>query len=200
MSAGPKYEWFWADGKNIKDPIGVSAPEYMDYLMEWTSDQFEDPKLFPPKDNIPFPSDFVPKIKVIFKRLFRVYAHVYFHHIDVIMREGAEEDLNTGFKHFYLFVKEFDLVDKRDMVPLEHLTKKIDDKTKQKEQEQRSLSKSRKKRPTNVVSGNKQEEEQEIEVEVTHPTTYYHDQDNEQELPEKKPSKKQTTMVELKVI
>lgn len=35
MSAGPKYEYLWADGKTIKKPIKVSAPEYVDFLMTW---------------------------------------------------------------------------------------------------------------------------------------------------------------------
>merc|ERR1711907_784447 len=30
MSAGPKYEYWWADGEKIKKPIKCSAPEYMD--------------------------------------------------------------------------------------------------------------------------------------------------------------------------
>ena len=46
MSAGPKYEWYWADGKNIKKPIGVSAPEYVDYLMEWIQSLFEGEPFF----------------------------------------------------------------------------------------------------------------------------------------------------------
>jgi len=35
MSAGPKYEYLWADGTNIKTPLKVSASEYIDYLMTW---------------------------------------------------------------------------------------------------------------------------------------------------------------------
>jgi MOB kinase activator 1 len=124
MSAGPKYEWYWADGKNIKKPIGVSAPEYVDYLMEWIQSMFEDPTIFPPEEKQGFPPTFVEVIKQIFKRLFRVFAHIYYHHTKEILQEGVEAALNTGFKHFYLFVKEFDLIDPKDMVPLEHLTKK----------------------------------------------------------------------------
>jgi MOB kinase activator 1 len=35
MSAGPKYEYLWADGKNVKTPLKVSASEYIDFLMAW---------------------------------------------------------------------------------------------------------------------------------------------------------------------
>jgi MOB kinase activator 1 len=33
MSAGPKYEYLWADGTNVKTPLKVSASEYIDYLI-----------------------------------------------------------------------------------------------------------------------------------------------------------------------
>ena len=35
MSAGPKYEYLWADGHNVKTPLTVSAGEYIDFLMTW---------------------------------------------------------------------------------------------------------------------------------------------------------------------
>ena len=35
MSAGPKYEYHWADGHHVKKPIKCSAPRYIDYLMSW---------------------------------------------------------------------------------------------------------------------------------------------------------------------
>ena len=49
MSAGPKYEYHWADGTNIKKPIKCSAPKYIDYLMTWVQDQLDDETLFPSK-------------------------------------------------------------------------------------------------------------------------------------------------------
>ena len=35
MSAGPKYEYLWADGHSVKTPLKVSASEYIDFLMAW---------------------------------------------------------------------------------------------------------------------------------------------------------------------
>ena len=49
MSAGPKYEYHWADGTTIKKPIKCSAPKYIDYLMTWVQDQLDDETLFPSK-------------------------------------------------------------------------------------------------------------------------------------------------------
>ncbi|KAG9619681.1 hypothetical protein KCV04_g14305, partial [Aureobasidium melanogenum] len=47
----------------------------------------------------------------IFKRLYRIYAHIYCHHYGVIRGLGLEAHLNTGFKHYVLFVEEFGLAD-----------------------------------------------------------------------------------------
>ena len=49
MSAGPKYEYHWADGMTVKKPIKCSAPKYIDFLMSWVQDQLDDETLFPSK-------------------------------------------------------------------------------------------------------------------------------------------------------
>ena len=52
------------------------------------------------------------------KKLLRVYAHIYHCHIQEVIDLGVEAHLNTNFKHFYLFVKEFDLVDEKELAPM----------------------------------------------------------------------------------
>lgn len=47
MSAGPQYEYLWADGVKVKKPIKVSAPEYVDLLMSWVEAQLNDEQIFP---------------------------------------------------------------------------------------------------------------------------------------------------------
>ena len=127
MSAGPKYEYLWAD-EQTKKPIKLSAPEYIDRLMSWVQAILDDEKMFPPRADVPFPKAFVPTIKQIFKRLFRVYAHVYYSHFQKVGQLGEEAHLNTCFKHFYYFIEEFALVDKKETAPLQQL---IDNLTKQ---------------------------------------------------------------------
>ena len=51
----------------------------------------------------PFPSNFKDVVKTIFKRLFRVYAHIYHSHFQKIVSLKEEAHLNTCFKHFILF-------------------------------------------------------------------------------------------------
>eukprot|EP00168_Porphyra_purpurea_P020950 TRINITY_DN9050_c0_g1_i1.p2 TRINITY_DN9050_c0_g1~~TRINITY_DN9050_c0_g1_i1.p2 ORF type:complete len:211 (-),score=60.56 TRINITY_DN9050_c0_g1_i1:145-777(-) len=117
MSAGPKFEYFWADGEKIKKPIKVTAPEYMEYLMTWVQDTLDNETIFPSRVDVPFPRQFQTVVKNIFKRLFRVYAHIYYNHFQKIVSLGEEAHLNTCFKHFYLFINEFNLVDKRETAP-----------------------------------------------------------------------------------
>jgi MOB kinase activator 1 len=132
----------WADGETVKKPIQVSAPEYVDYLMTWVQSILDDESVFPSRVgmyfyiffnvliillDVPFPKNFREVVKNIFKRLFRVYAHIYYSHFHKIVSLGEEAHLNTCFKHFYYFITEFTLVDKKEMEPLKEL---IDNLTK----------------------------------------------------------------------
>ena len=57
----------------------------------------------------------------ILRRLFRVYAHVYHSHFEIICTLGEEAHLNTCFKHFVFFVVEFDLIEEKELAPLKDL-------------------------------------------------------------------------------
>jgi len=121
MSAGAKYEYFWADGDKVKKAIAVSAPVYVDYLMTWVQAQLDDEATFPSKIGTPFPKTFIQMVKTIFKRLFRVYAHIYHCHFSKIVSLGEESHLNTSFKHFSFFVLEFDLIESKELAPMQDL-------------------------------------------------------------------------------
>ncbi|KAH3767534.1 MOB kinase activator 1B [Pelomyxa schiedti] len=121
MTAGPKYEYHWADGKSVKKAVACSAPEYVDFLMTWVQTNLDDETVFPSKIGVPFPSTFSKTVKTIFKRLFRVYAHIYHSHFERIVSLGEEAHLNTSFKHFIYFVLEFNLIEKKELAPLQSL-------------------------------------------------------------------------------
>jgi len=139
MSAGPNYEYLWADGVKVKNPINVSAPEYVDYLMTWVESQLNDETIFPVQHGNAFPKDFLKIIKVIFKRLFRVYAHIFYSHQDKLISLGLEAHLNTCFKHFIYFVDEFKCIEPKELEPLreviERLIGKEEKESKQEEKE-----------------------------------------------------------------
>ncbi|KAL0426796.1 UNVERIFIED_CONTAM: MOB kinase activator-like 1A [Sesamum latifolium] len=123
MSAGPKYEYRWADGITIKKPIEVSAPKYVEYLMDWIEAQLDNESIFP--KSAPFPPNFQDVVKTILKRLFRVYAHIYHSHFQKIVSLKEEAHLNTCFKHFVLFTWEFCLIDKGELAPLYEIVESI---------------------------------------------------------------------------
>ncbi len=78
--------------------------------------QLDDPNIFPHQYGVPFPPNFLEVVKVIFKRLFRVYAHIYHSHFKNVCSLGAEAHLNTCFKHFMAFAQVGDAA-----VPAQHL-------------------------------------------------------------------------------
>lgn len=57
-------------------------------------------------------------VRKILSRLFRVFVHVYIHHFDRIAQMGSEAHVNTCYKHFYYFVREFGLIDTKELEPL----------------------------------------------------------------------------------
>lgn len=118
MSAG-KNEYLWKDDKTYKKPTKVSAPVYIDLMLNWISDRISDPKLFPVDEGAKFPRNFISEVKQVYKRLFRLYAHIYYAHFTKMKGIGANAHLNTCFKHFTYFALEFNLIGKADIQPLE---------------------------------------------------------------------------------
>ncbi|KAH0839996.1 Mob1/phocein [Lanmaoa asiatica] len=151
MSAGPRYEYLWEDGMKYKKPTKLPAPEYVDALMNWAQNILDDDNVFPNKIGVPFPRNFRDTVRTIVRRLFRVYAHIYSNHFDQICALGIEgifqhprpctrvlirflaivAHLNTSYRHFFLFINEFDLVEKKELAPLDELNDAIlaEDKT-----------------------------------------------------------------------
>jgi len=149
MNGGPKYEYLWQDGN--RKPEKLSAPEYVIRLMEWIDDLITDEKIFPPVDDVPFPSNFKDVCKKIFRRLYRVFVHVYIEHFercfhsrniflsqyfhvspcdvihlfDRLQEAGAEAHTNTFYRHYYFFMKEHKLMEDKDFAPLETLNEKL---------------------------------------------------------------------------
>ena len=67
--------------------------------------QMDNPKVFPQHYGLPFPDNFLEVVRTIFKRLFRVYAHMYHSHFKHVCSLGEEAHLNTCFRHFMHFTR-----------------------------------------------------------------------------------------------
>lgn len=74
---------------------------------------------------VPFPPNFQATVKSILRRLFRVYAHIYNHHFAHVCALSVEAHLNTSYRHFLLFITEFDIVDPKELAPLVELNEAI---------------------------------------------------------------------------
>ncbi|KAL8618750.1 hypothetical protein ACOMHN_015160 [Nucella lapillus] len=120
-----EYEYHWCDGVHYKKPTALPAPQYITLLMEWVESQINDESLFPVQIGSPFPKNYLSVVKKILKRLFRVFVHGYIHHFDKLVAMGAEAHINTCYKHFYYFVTEYNLIDKKELEPLREMTERI---------------------------------------------------------------------------
>jgi MOB kinase activator 1 len=125
MTAGERYSYRWADGVKVKKPQQLSAPDYVEAMMVWAESQLNDPAIFPVQPGQPYPRNFLQSCKQIFKRFFRVYAHLYHHHFQALHQMGAEGIINTCFKHFLFFILEFDLVHDSELAPLADLIERF---------------------------------------------------------------------------
>lgn len=102
----------------------LSASEYITKLSDWVLKQLDDPAIFP-TDGSAYPKNFEQVISKIWKRLARIYFHIYYHHWDWIQKVEAEAHVNTCFKHFYYFSQEFHLVKPEEFAPVENVVKKL---------------------------------------------------------------------------
>jgi MOB kinase activator 1 len=126
MTAG-SFTYAWADGDQVKQPTNLSAPKYFEALLTWVDKQLSDEKFLPVKPGVPFPENFRKGVRTIYKRLFRIYAHIFHSHYKAMMEDEADAHLNHSFKHFVYFVKEFDLVDDAELEPMKDLVAKLMD-------------------------------------------------------------------------
>jgi len=175
MTAGPKFTYLWM----YKKPTKVTAPVYIKEALTACSTSIDDPKIFPIEDGEKFPKNFNKVIKLIFKRLFRIYGHTFHSHYNEFKSKGVSAHLNTCFKFFVLFALEFDLLTQQEMQPLKKLIIKFAPKafegeevaaTKPKEKEKEKQSE----KPSKPAGDDKDKEKEKER---------YDDQDEEEEHP-----------------
>lgn len=118
MNAGENCKYLWQDGREYKKPTLVTAPEYIKLLFDWVQKQIKDEEIFPIDLRTPLPKDFPKTVRNIFRRLFRVYAHILMCHYGTLIEKNIAQTFNTCLKHFVLFVRHFNLIDDSEMAPV----------------------------------------------------------------------------------
>lgn len=124
MAAGATYEWLWADGEGGCSGASaerLNAPDYFKKCLTWADDKINDVNLFPIDPGMLFPEGFRRNVRIIFKRFFRLYAHVYYSHFPDLMEDGAAAHLNYHFKHFLFVTQEFSLIRLSEMDALKEM-------------------------------------------------------------------------------
>lgn len=53
--------------------------------------------------------------------MFRIFAFIYYNQFDKIVHLSLEAHFNSFFAHFVSFIKEFNLLDKKELEPLQPL-------------------------------------------------------------------------------
>ncbi|KAL7718123.1 Mob1/phocein family protein [Entamoeba marina] len=123
MSGGPSMEYLWSENKKS---VQLPAREYCEKLFEWVQHCFDNTKIFPDVFGSKPPKHFMSTITKIFKRLFRVYAHMFYSHQDHLKELKLNDQAYLGFRHYYVYCREFNMLSKDDVSPLEQMIDPID--------------------------------------------------------------------------
>lgn len=121
MSAGPAYKYAWVDDVEYKKPTILPAHDYIEKVFLSTEEQINNESIFPSDPSVSYPKDFKNTCQIIMRRLFRVYAHLYCHHLEDVKNLGLFQNLNSSFRHFVYFAKEFKLIPDDQYAPLQSL-------------------------------------------------------------------------------
>jgi MOB kinase activator 1 len=125
-------EYRWSEGTNgNSEAVSVSAPVYIDKVLNWIADQMNDAAKFPDDDDeeeslrVFQTPQFAALCGQIFRRLFRVYGIIYSNFFGTFEALDMAAHINTAFKHFMFFCTEFGLLPEREIEPLEVLVKPL---------------------------------------------------------------------------
>ncbi|OHS93373.1 Maintenance of ploidy protein mob1 [Tritrichomonas foetus] len=128
MTAGPQYQYFWQEDRRYK-PITLPAHTYIEKVFEWAGRYISNSHYFPEDEKSTYANDFEIVIRNIFKKLLRVYAHIYYHHSDDMRQDDLLASLNTSFRHFWTFSDEFKLIPDDQLAPLQTIIKSFEIKS-----------------------------------------------------------------------
>ncbi|RFU72058.1 mob1 phocein [Trichoderma arundinaceum] len=136
-------------GKN-HEPVELPAYEYMTLMQRWMSGKIDDPALFPiDPDTVSFathpdytsstlqqlagsdnwagarsgfPKQLSSTCQLIFRQIFRVYAHLYWDHfVEPFYHLNLEKQLNSCFSHFLLTATTLEMLQPTELEPMQYL-------------------------------------------------------------------------------
>ncbi|KHO00551.1 Mob1/phocein [Metarhizium album ARSEF 1941] len=105
------------------DPDGVSFAVHPEYSAPTAAHLFhQDPVEEWPGSRGGFPRRFAGTSQLIFRQIFRVYAHLYWNHfVDPFYHFSLEKQLNSCFSHFILTATTLDMLRPEELEPMQYL-------------------------------------------------------------------------------
>lgn len=150
LTKSSNHSFTWLN-KN-REPVEVPAFEYMTLMQRWISGKIDDTAIFPTDTNgvsfshnaqlssnplsplanpgdkdwggkrSGFPENFIEVCQMIFRQMFRVYAHLYWaHFIDPFYHLNLEKQLNSCFSHFVMSACALDMLKPAELDPMQPL-------------------------------------------------------------------------------
>lgn len=149
------FEFLWQDKIHYRQPTRLPARIYMDLLLNWIKSEINDEMLFPVEDctlnghlynqiAVPFPANYCERVQTIFRRMFRVYAHIYHRyerigwnhialsilflihsHNNILVASDCESSFRFSLHHYLHFVNQYNLVSPSDLRPLATLVNEL---------------------------------------------------------------------------
>ena len=103
----------------------MSAPMYLQNLICWCETVLADERFFPTTRGSSFTFDFDHIVKTMYRRMSRVYCHLYIDHFRYLKHYRIETSANTCLVYFYLIGEEFSLQADPEMIPLTSLVQEL---------------------------------------------------------------------------
>ncbi|KAK5990673.1 Maintenance of ploidy protein mob2 [Cladobotryum mycophilum] len=142
MSAGVNHSFTWLNSR--REPVELPAHEYMTLMQRWISGKVDDSAIFPTDPSgvsfsnyiavsnqgepeyvgkrSGFPEKFIDVCQMVFRQMFRVYAHLYWAHFtEPFYHLNLEKQLNSCFSHFLLTATALDMLGKPELEPMQPL-------------------------------------------------------------------------------
>jgi len=103
----------------------MTAPQYIELVILHVQKYVTDDTVFATKYDTVFPTNFMQIVRKIFRLLFHVLVHIYREHYETCAELSLINSLDTLFVHFMLFQGEHQLLDPKEVAPLEDLVKSL---------------------------------------------------------------------------
>lgn len=124
MNADSRTEYVWMTTPTRS--VSLPANQYIEYALTWISNKINDQSIFPTKSGMAFPPSFSKDIKGICRQMFRIIAHIYWNHFEKLVHLSLEAHWISYFSHFISFIREFDLLETKELEPLAMLIENLE--------------------------------------------------------------------------